>query len=567
MTTSSDSVSDDLADEMLSRYFDGDLSGEEERKLSVWLRESPANAVRFVRQARLDYLLWSALKTSQPVAVEGEIVSVGGELPRHGVEPASRPVLVESRRGKAAENGAMTPIMLAALLLMATLGGLGVWTVRGNTVPNAGTTGHGTAVVAWSEGFEEVGSVVSTGLPDDVARITGMKGARWLPGHERHLGEWLPHGLLRLQQGTVRLVFAGGVVASVVGPAEVHLLAGDHARLIAGTFVAYAPEGAEGFRLDTPGAEITDLGTEFGASVTADGETNLSVFDGAVELVAKNGGIRDILSQGQGAVISADGTARPQFFLMPFEEPRDAIRGYRIIWEPFGPGSATGEFPGAAGAGWRSAWQVNASPPGKPGELVTVTDRQPLHPGAEWYLVVTSEKPVAGATSRLQVRRAYGSVDAYSVDEPYTIECLVRVQSNPAFVDCFEIAGFAGPRAGAGAQPQWSLQALSENTAGKLQWKFGDDAGGPSGQTDVDRIEMPVGWWEPWRVCVTVDPPNSRWRFMLASPHRSWASGWKALGESGKLPGDAHEIVFTARGETPYRLSFAIDELRIRNLP
>ncbi|MEP3478708.1 MAG: hypothetical protein ABJZ55_05630 [Fuerstiella sp.] len=48
----------------------------------------------------------------------------------------------------------------------------------------------------------------------------------------------------------------------------------------------------------------------------------------------------------------AVGTFRRTFELQPYREARDSLRGWRIIWEPFGPGSETGLFPGGPGAGW-----------------------------------------------------------------------------------------------------------------------------------------------------------------------------------------------------------------------
>ena len=41
------------------------------------------------------------------------------------------------------------------------------------------------------------------------------------------------------------------------------------------------PPGAEGFRVDTPSAQVVDLGTAFGIEQFADGTSKVSVFDGA----------------------------------------------------------------------------------------------------------------------------------------------------------------------------------------------------------------------------------------------------------------------------------------------
>lgn len=549
---------------LISRYFDDDLSEAEVEELTAWLQQSPENAAEFARQARLDYLLTRSLPAPQAVAVEGTIVRLGGLADADEVSDGPRAAVRSSALWERSESRVTGLVVLATLLLVATLGGLRVWSVRtaglaSDSLPEP-SGGVARRFESTGPSFERDGN----SLAGAVVEITGLKGVRWLAGHERRLGDRLAEGVLRFQQGTVRVRFTGGVVASIVGPAEVQLISGDQARLIAGTFVAYAPEGAEGFRLDTPGAEITDLGTEFGARVDDAGETTLSVFDGEVQLVSRDGGVRETLTQGQGATISATGVARPQFSLTPFEEPRDAIRGYRIVWEPFGPGSATGPFPGSAGAGWRGPWLVVTEPAGG-GETVSITNKQPLHPGAEWYLEFLGAIPPSAAEARLQVRRSYGSLDAFSVERPYTIECLVRLQSHPFFVNCFEVAGFLGKQEEVTGQPAWAVRALPEGEAARLRWQVAQ----PMPETpDIAGNDGPlVGWWEPFRLAVTIDPAKKRWRFMVASPQQSAASEWRELALSAFSDGEPHEIVVTARGDTPYRLSFAIDEVKIRNLP
>lgn len=560
------------ARETIGRYFDDELSAQELEQFSVWLTESPAHAAEFARQARFDFLVKEAWKPRQACAVDGAIIAVGGpDEPRVG-DLANT---ATTRQQPMAEPSAFrVTVALAVALLVMAVAGPQIWSAW-SRAPQAASH-HAEVVSSVREGFVSLspnaGETFATGIEqlggsDEVARVTGLKGVAWLTGQQRELGERLAAGMLRFQQGTVRIVFTGGVVASVVGPAELHLLAGDHARLIAGTFVAYAPPGAEGFRLDTPGAEITDLGTEFGASVDREGNTDLSVFDGSVQLVAKGDGNREVYTQGQGATISATGVMRPQFLLAAFEEPRDAISGYKIVWEPFGPGSATGPFPGGADAGWLGPWQIEASPATEQATLATVTDSQPLHPGTEWYLHTLSAMGDGQQMVRLEARRPYGSVDSFTIEEPYTIECLVRVESNPSMLSRFEIAGFMGAAISESQKPCWQIVAGQDSAAGSIRWQRPPEDSGEEAAPGRALDTLVVGWWEPWRVCVAVDPPQNRWRFMLASPRQSWASSWQPLKTVSSVPSEHHEIVFRAAGKTPHRLSFAIDEVKIRNRP
>ena len=557
------------AREILDRYFDDELSPDDLEQLTAWLVESPEHAAEFTSQARLDFLLKEAWKSGQACAVDGAIITIGGS---HD-QPMNSAVSTTptKRQQNLHSSGIQFSVPLAVALLIMAVAGPQIWLAWSQTPQvkeqiagftpsiDGGFAGHGV-------GMDAMGAHQWHGV-DEIARVTGLRGVVWLTGHQRMLGERLSASMLRFAEGTVRVVFKSGVVASVVGPAELHLLSGDHARLIAGTFVAYAHPGAEGFRLDTPGAEITDLGTEFGASVDRNGKTDLSVFDGSVQLVSKTGGNREIFTQGQGASISAKGVMRPQFSLEAFEEPRDAISGYKIVWEPFGPGSATGPFPGLADTGWLGPWQVRAAPDGESTRLATIVDSQPLHPGAQWYLHLHSGEGDGRQTVRLEARRPYGSVDSFSIEKPYVLECLVRVQSNPLMLSQFEIAGFARGSAAESEVPSWHIVAGQDTVNGGLRWQRPLDDRGKDVVAGRPVDTLMVDWWEPWRVCVAVDPPQHRWRFMLASSTQSWASGWHSLDLATGGPVDSHEIVFGATGNKPHRLSFAIDEVKIRNRP
>lgn len=117
---------------------------------------------------------------------------------------------------------------------------------------------------------------------DFVARISGTHDARFR-GVDYQLRDDLAAGeSLVLESGFAELRFDSGAVLLLTGPAEVVPLADGRCRLIAGELTARVPKQAVGFVVDTPRLSIVDLGTEFGARVATDGETQVEVFDGAV---------------------------------------------------------------------------------------------------------------------------------------------------------------------------------------------------------------------------------------------------------------------------------------------
>ncbi len=97
------------------------------------------------------------------------------------------------------------------------------------------------------------------------------------------VGRALSAGELSIKGGRVGLSFAGGAQLVIDGPASLALLSPSRARLISGKAAAHVPEGARGFTVETPGVEVVDLGTEFGVSVSEAGVSDVHVFQGEVE--------------------------------------------------------------------------------------------------------------------------------------------------------------------------------------------------------------------------------------------------------------------------------------------
>ncbi len=121
----------------------------------------------------------------------------------------------------------------------------------------------------------------STPTPS-IAQIVHQSGARWV--RQRMDGSKIGAGLLQLELGLARLGFANGVSVTLQGPAEFEIVSGEHARLHSGILTAEVPESAIGFRIETPALQVVDLGTSFGVAVDDDGLTDVSVFEGEVEV-------------------------------------------------------------------------------------------------------------------------------------------------------------------------------------------------------------------------------------------------------------------------------------------
>jgi hypothetical protein len=95
--------------------------------------------------------------------------------------------------------------------------------------------------------------------------------------------------VLRLKSGLARLDFENGAFVTLQGPAVFEIYDANRTRLHSGIVTAHIPKSAVGFQIETPALDVTDLGTAFGVSVDAGGQTEVCVFEGEVAVKLPNG--------------------------------------------------------------------------------------------------------------------------------------------------------------------------------------------------------------------------------------------------------------------------------------
>ena len=126
---------------------------------------------------------------------------------------------------------------------------------------------------------------------DGIAVIRNAADAVWGDEAELLLGDGsiLSPGPLTLISGLAQIEFYNGVRLILEGPVELELVSLDRAICKRGKLRAHVPPGAEGFSVVSERFELVDLGTEFGISVSDDGEAKVEVFDGEVVLYEPDG--------------------------------------------------------------------------------------------------------------------------------------------------------------------------------------------------------------------------------------------------------------------------------------
>jgi Concanavalin A-like lectin/glucanases superfamily/FecR protein len=259
--------------QLIDAYFDEGLSAREFGTLQTWLRESPDHARQFMCAAFVHDRLRTLLRSESLEATEEGVVlaaniqemlaEIETSLAAHRASRESRAAEVptpneqkQSGDSRQVANRAnwftyVAPSIVVAIVLLIVL-------LRLPRQP--------------------------TGL-NPVATIRKSCDARWVnQAVSSAPGTALLAGPLELLEGVVEISFAEGASVLVEGPARLDLQSTRSVKLLRGRLVGQVPHGATGFRVDCPGVMVTDLGTEFGTAVAADGSTAVQVLTGIVEL-------------------------------------------------------------------------------------------------------------------------------------------------------------------------------------------------------------------------------------------------------------------------------------------
>lgn len=123
------------------------------------------------------------------------------------------------------------------------------------------------------------GSSAETSRVASVAVVIGGS-----PEAELTTGSYLTPRIISQNEGWMTFQTLNGVCVTLDAPFEASILSHDHVLLNKGRARVRVPEGAEGFRLESPTFDVVDLGTEFGALVNADGTGTCRVFEGKADV-------------------------------------------------------------------------------------------------------------------------------------------------------------------------------------------------------------------------------------------------------------------------------------------
>lgn len=87
-----------------------------------------------------------------------------------------------------------------------------------------------------------------------------------------------------ISQGQIQFKFNNGAEVILVGPAVFESQGAEHLAVRYGSCSVFAPEGAEGFTIETPLSNVVDYGTRFSVNVTETGNTDVQVIEGETDV-------------------------------------------------------------------------------------------------------------------------------------------------------------------------------------------------------------------------------------------------------------------------------------------
>lgn len=177
--------------------------------------------------------------------------------------------------------------------------------------------------------------------PVTVATMAQSQNTKWagstLPTQENSK---LGRGMLALVEGVATLRFDSGAMVTLEAPTRLEIVDAMNCRLLEGSVTAEVPVPAHGFTIETPDLKVVDIGTRFGVTAGAAGDSHVYVFEGEVKLEKLTGEEMRRLKQGKTFHLNSGATAATALEPARFQMEM-APDGWTSIPTSFGRGKDT----------------------------------------------------------------------------------------------------------------------------------------------------------------------------------------------------------------------------------
>lgn len=294
-----------LDSEHLEAYISGELDEKGRAQVEHALRNDANLCASFVSQVQMNAALGALLggAENRGAFTQGVLARLRSEgAGDRGFAKSVLLEIVEEREGK---QPIRWPDLLKAGVISAAAS-VGLLLLFQSIVFNNGERSEsGRRVTEATEGY--------------AARIERSEGLVWDQASLERIRPdgWLSPGLLRLERGSAVIAFNSGATSVVEGPAELSIESGNRLFLKIGRLSAEVPPLASGFTVNTPRLNAVDIGTRFGVSVDGEGNSELHVMEGEVE-VSRTSGNAVATRLREGLAVRADGRTRTELVPVPY---------------------------------------------------------------------------------------------------------------------------------------------------------------------------------------------------------------------------------------------------------
>ena len=249
-------------DELLNSVSEESLTEAEKKRLQDWLQTSKAARRRYIKFMDMNASLHHYAAEFQ------------GAIPEDDPEGFRTP----TQNGSNVPDHFLKTVLAVAAAIVLGFVALNFLPKREQPIVDEQVNGEGQVVP---------GNRLEPFAPNanSVAVLTQAWGLEWdNPDAAIKVGNELPVSSLEFSAGLAQLEFKDGAIVIIEGPAKLQLKGANEAFCHYGKIRAMVPEQASGFQVGTSKLDVVDLGTEFGMSVGENGEIEVVVYEGKVEL-------------------------------------------------------------------------------------------------------------------------------------------------------------------------------------------------------------------------------------------------------------------------------------------
>ena len=160
---------------------------------------------------------------------------------------------------------------------------------------------------------------------------------------------------------------------------------------------------------------------------------------------------------------------------------------------------------------------------------------------------------------RLHLSRTFYSFDQFNSDEPYTIEFLLRLESDPADIDQIRVFGVQ-----AATEPaDWEVVTRKQRNKDNLRWQLYRPG-------EMRTNTLPLLQDSVYRFLIEVDPDGGRWRASISDGSTAiWNTlrNGQPLRLRGDEPADQNTLGWELTVAPDSTVRFSLDAIRIQNNP